>query len=94
MNISRLSIPICVSVVCSCGVGPSSNSVQQPCSEQWFQHVEEMLQTGDAEGLGPDLGSSEWRSVIEFKLGIRGDPSNPQRDTDEWCSYIDDMVHK
>ena len=44
--------------------------------------------TGDGQGHGPDLGSSEWRSVIEFKLGIRGDPSVPPRNSELWCAYI------
>ena len=94
VNVIRASVPLCIFAVCSCGVDPSSNPGQQPCSERWFQYVEEKLRTGDSEGHGPDLGSSEWRSVVEFKLGMRGDPSVPNRETDQWCTYIDEKVRK
>jgi hypothetical protein len=52
--------------------------------------MESVLPTGDGEGHGPDLGSEEWKSVIEFRLGIRGDVSIPDRSSEEWCIYIDD----
>jgi steroid delta-isomerase-like uncharacterized protein len=64
----------------------------KPCSEPWLEIVEQKLSTGDGQGHGPDLGSSEWRSVVEFKLGIRGNPEVPDRTTDEWCAYIDDKI--
>ena len=51
--------------------------------------VEEKLSTGDAQGHGPDVGSSEWRSVVDFKLGIRGKPGIPDSTTEQWCAYID-----
>jgi|GEM_PF-825513 len=72
----------------------SSNAVwasspdQQPCSEQWYEFVEENIATGDGLGHGPDVGSSEWRSVIEFKLGIRGEPQLPAVDSEQWCEFI------
>lgn len=69
----------------------TSNPMQapEPCSKAWYQHVETSLSTGDGLGHGPDLGSDEWKSVIEFKLGIRGDPSVPARNSAAWCYYID-----
>lgn len=94
VNVIRISVPLCIFIVCSCGVAPTSNPGRQPCSEQWFQYVEEQLQTGDSEGHGPDLGSSEWRSVVEFKLGVRGDPDVPHRETEQWCAYIDARVRQ
>ena len=94
VNAMRSTVPLCIFVVCSCRVSPSPDPGQQPCSGEWFQYVEEMLQTGDSDGHGPDLGSSEWRSVVEFKLGIRGDPGVPQRETERWCTYIDEIVSK
>ena len=60
----------------------------QTCSNKWFTKIENQWTTGDGQGHGPDLGSSEWRSVIEFKLGIRGDPSVPPRNSELWCAYI------
>jgi len=43
-------------------------------------------------GHGPDIGSEEWKSVIEFKLGVRGSPDVPDRNSREWCHFIDDLL--
>ena len=43
-------------------------------------------------GHGPDIGSEEWKSVIEFKLGIRGNPDVPDRNSSQWCDYIDKLL--
>jgi hypothetical protein len=64
----------------------------EPCSAEWQQLVESRLVTGDGQGHGPDIGSDEWRSVVEFKLGIRDDPSTPTRDSEDWCAYIDERL--
>jgi hypothetical protein len=60
----------------------------QACTRAWFTKIESQLITSDEQGHGPDLGSLEWRSVIEFKLGIRGDSSIPARNSALWCDYI------
>ncbi len=52
--------------------------------------VEDRFPTGDGQGHGPDIGSLEWRSVVEFKLGIRGDPAIPPLESDQWCAYVDE----
>ena len=44
----------------------------EPCSPAWYQAVEARALPGDGRGHGPDLGSAEWQSVVEFKLGVRG----------------------
>ena len=62
------------------------------CSAAWYRSIEKKVTTGDGEGHGPDLGSEEWKSVIEFKLGIRGKPDVPSRSSPTWCSYIDQLV--
>ena len=41
------------------------------CTAAWYQSIEEKVPTGDGRGHGPDVGSDEWKSVVEFKLGIR-----------------------
>jgi len=64
-----------------------------PCTEEWYQFVEHKLVSGDGQGHGPDLASDEWKSVIEFKLGIRGQSGLPTRDSEDWCQLIDSMVH-
>lgn len=63
-----------------------------PCTAQWYQFVEHKLVSGDGQGHGPDIGSDEWKSVIEFKLGIRGQSGLPDRDSEDWCRLIDAMV--
>jgi len=65
-----------------------------PCTEEWYQFVEHKLVSGDGQGHGPDIGSDEWKSVIEFKLGIRGQSGLPDRDSEDWCRLIDAMVHE
>jgi hypothetical protein len=88
----RIVFLLCAVFIASCAIDSKHSAGPAPCSPQWFQFVEEKLATGDSEGHGPDLGSSEWRSVVEFKLGVRGDPAVPDRSTGQWCIYIDEMI--
>jgi len=67
---------------------------QQVCSNDWYLLVEKQISTGDSQGHGPDLGSIEWRSTIEFKLGIRDQSENPALDTEQWCNYINEHFIK
>jgi len=60
-----------------------------PCSTEWYKRVESQISTGDKLGHGPDIGSAEWRSVIEFKLGIRGKSTKPPLSSQQWCEYIE-----
>jgi hypothetical protein len=62
------------------------------CTDSWERFINDNVPTGDGRGHGPDLGSDEWKSVVEFKLGIRGDSNIPQRDTKAWCAYIDKLL--
>ena len=59
------------------------------CTAAWYEKVEKNLLTGDGRGHGPDLGSLEWRSAVDFRLGIDRDPNLPPLDSDAWCRYID-----
>lgn len=76
------------------GSGPDASGPQaaSPCSDAWFRAIEAKVPTGDGQGHGPDVGSDEWKSVVEFKLGIRGKPGVPARDGAAWCAYIDHIV--
>ncbi len=65
-----------------------NNFQKNICTSDWYSLVEKQVLTGDGSGHGPDLGSGEWRSVVEFKLGIRGNPEVPPGDTEQWCDYI------
>jgi uncharacterized protein len=62
------------------------------CSHAWYRTIDGKVSSGDGQGHGPDLGSDEWKSVVEFKLGIRGQPNVPARDSESWCRYIDRLV--
>jgi len=64
----------------------------KPCSGEWYRFVEQQVISADGQGHGPDIGSDEWKGVVEFRLGIRGQPGIPARDSDEWCRYIDPLV--
>ncbi|MBV5330048.1 MAG: MliC family protein [Chlorobium sp.] len=62
------------------------------CTQEWYRFIDNKVATGDGRGHGPDLGSTEWQSVVEFKLGIRGKAEVPQRNSDAWCHHIDQIV--
>jgi uncharacterized protein len=70
----------------------SGTATRTLCSDSWYRLIEEKVPTSDEQGHGPDVGSDEWKSVIEFKLGIRDKPDVPSRDTEAWCRHIDQMV--
>lgn len=88
----RIALLLCAIAIPSCAIESKSDPGPEPCSTQWFEFVEERVSTGDSEGHGPDPGSDEWRSVVEFKLGIRGDPKIPDRTTKQWCAYINEQM--
>ena len=78
------------------GCGKQVDNVEDSapaCGPDWYAYIESSITTGDGRGHGPDPGSEEWRSTVEFRLGIRGLPEVPERMTDEWCRYIDARVH-
>jgi len=77
---------------CAGEPGGASAPRPQPCSDAWYRHVESSVPTGDGQGHGPDPGSDEWKSVIEFRLGIRGKAGVPARDSEAWCRHIDRLV--
>ncbi len=64
------------------------------CSDTWERNIDEVVVTGDGQGHGPDIGSDEWKSVVEFKLGIRDTPEIPDRDSEAWCRYIDELTRE
>jgi len=68
----------------------SENEIR--CSEVWYRSIEEKVPTGDGRGHDPDIGSDEWKSVVEFKLGVRGNPDVPRRDSEHWCRYVNQLI--
>lgn len=73
---------------------PTLTAAGPLCSASWYHSIEEKVSTCDAQKHGPDVGSDEWKSVIEFKLGVRNKPGVPTRDSEDWCRYIDQLVEK
>jgi uncharacterized protein len=72
----------------------SKTEMETPCSDSWYQFIDETVATKDDQGHGPDVGSDEWKSVIEFKLGIRDEPNLPDRGSEAWCRHIDQIVRE
>lgn len=84
-------LTISVSLLAACKHSDQT-SLPEPCTDQWFTLIESKVITGDGHGHGPDIGSTEWKSVIEFKLGVRGKADIPARDSTEWCQFINALV--
>jgi len=78
--------------ISACERAKSPSETRSACSESWYRMIERKVPTGDGRGHGPDVGSEEWKSVVEFKLGIRGEPGLPSRDSEAWCRDIDEIV--
>jgi hypothetical protein len=76
----------------ACAERGSQSEAPAPCTEPWYQAVEQNIPSGDGMGHGPDIGSEEWKSVVEFKLGVRGNPDVPGRASSAWCLFIDDLL--
>jgi uncharacterized protein len=75
-------------------LGASWAQASSLCTESWYRSIDEKVATSDGQGHGPDVGSDEWKSVIEFKLGVRDKPDVPSRDSESWCQYIDQIVRE
>ena len=75
-----------------CARTAENNRLSQACTSDWYRLVEDRISTGDDQGHGPDLGSLEWRSVVEFKLGLRDDLTLPPVESDRWCTYINKHI--
>lgn len=91
---SRAAV-LCIIAAVYANAGHAKQSATEPmvlCSDAWQQSIDEAVVTGDGQGHGPDIGSDEWKSVVEFKLGIRDTPGIPGRDSDAWCGHIDQLV--
>jgi uncharacterized protein len=64
------------------------------CAQEWLQYVESQINTSDNRGHGPDLGSIEWQSVVEFKLGLIQAPALPSKSSAQWCEYIQEELNE
>ena len=89
----RASGLVCLLVLlAACGQAVESSMAEaQPdttCAPQRLHAIEEAIGTGDGQGHGPDVGSDEWYSVVEFRLGVRGQPDVPARGSRAWCDFV------
>jgi hypothetical protein len=84
--------PLTLFLVLGCTSSDKAVQPPEPCSKVWYQQLESTLSTGDGMGHGPDIGSEEWQSVIEYKLGVRGQHNVPARSTEAWCIFIDQLM--
>ena len=80
--------------VAGCQGSSADPNRPSPCSDPWYPYIDGIVATGDGAGHGPDVGSDEWRSVVEFKLGVRGDSRVPTRSSAAWCEFIDELAVK
>lgn len=87
MNKALTLIVIMLIIGCSPALQDKSTA-KESCSKESMEMVETKVTTGDSEGHGPDIGSSEWYSVVERRLGIEGKPSIPKKGTAKWCDYV------
>lgn len=71
-------------------------TVTLACSPTWYRYVESQLSTQDSQGHGPDIGSQEWQSVVEFKLAIDRAESTPgvipAKTSPQWCQFIQQQL--
>jgi hypothetical protein len=81
-----------LATLASCKTTHTAEQQPEPCSEDWYPWAEAVLSSSDGRGHGPDIGSDEWQSVIEFKLGIRGQAGIPPRSSNAWCQFIDQRI--
>ena len=72
--------------------GTGGEGGPQPCTEAWFWLVESIVASGDGQGHGPDIGSNEWKSTVQFKLGLRDDATAPPVSSPLWCAYMDQVI--
>jgi len=87
-------LPAALATVCACA-GPAlkpSPGAPPRCTTEWYRSVERQVSTGDGAGHGPDIGSHEWKSVVEFKLGVRGTRAFSEADDEAWCRRIDELL--
>ena len=91
---SKLALALTLTVLGAAGAAAEvPPAPPAPCTPAWYRTVETALGTGDAAGHGPDVGSDEWQSTVEFRLGLRGRPDLPARDTTAWCERVEATLH-
>jgi hypothetical protein len=88
----NILVGLAITIFFGCAGDTNNPPATQDCSDEWLAMMEKQLSITDRQGHGPDIGSLEWRSAIEFKLGIRDDPQTPPPESPQWCNYISQQV--
>lgn len=70
------------------GLAACGAVTHQSCNEQTQLLIEKQVGSGDGHGHGPDIGSDEWHSTIEFRLNIRGQNNIPDWHSQAWCDFV------
>lgn len=63
-----------------------------PCSKAWMVFIDDSITTQDENQHGPDIGSAEWKSTIEYKLNVKNNPEVPDQNSQDWCIYVDEKM--
>lgn len=58
------------------------------CAQAQFVEIEQRLSTTDGWGHGPDVGSAEWQSAVEYLLGVDRNARIPAAGSQAWCQHI------
>lgn len=88
--LSLVLVATCVRAGDEKSVDPAS---KQLCTDVWYQSIDKQIATSAVGKHGPEVGSDEWKSVVELKLSVRGKGDVPERSSESWCRYIDELVH-
>ncbi|MEO2266072.1 MliC family protein [Pseudoalteromonas sp. YIC-656] len=66
-------------------------TIGNTCSLATLTQIERQVSSQDALGHGPDIGSVEWASSIEHRLGIKEHNNKPPMLSAAWCGYIEQL---
>ena len=83
----RLAALLPLAVLCGPTLAPAQDAA--PCSPARLAAIERQSQPLDRSGHGPDRGSAEWASAVEWRLGLRGRDDLPARGSRAWCERIE-----
>jgi len=84
--LARTALLVLLAVTCGSG------HARGACTDAQYRAIAAKVATDDGKGHGPDIGSDEWKSTVEFRLGVRGNASVPARDSAAWCPYVERLA--
>lgn len=78
-----------------CGCRTTNGSAAPSDWNDWAQWVEQRHQVGDAQGHGPDVGSSEWAHALDYQLGITDSQGHgPDIRSAEWRQAVERKLRR